>query len=103
MTKHIWKYELNGTDVILELPLKSKILDVQFQKRIDDVVVPVLWAIVDDQWKTTEKRRIKVLLTGNEVRDANHFYDYLKTLQNSAGLVYHVFEVIGPDETKALT
>jgi hypothetical protein len=77
----IYKYILNGTHTVLELPKYSTVLSVQMQ---NDVVT--LWIEISDN-PHTEERTFSIIHTGQNYLKGI----YLGTVQNFR-LVYHIFE-----------
>jgi|LakMenEpi03Aug12_release.lakeMendotaPanAssembly.Ray.scaffolds.fasta_scaffold4123923_1 hypothetical protein len=82
--KKIFKYELQGKDVILKLPLGAEILNVQLQNDR-----PVLWALVDPN-NVEVGRSICIVGTGWDVEDN---MKYINTYMEGY-FVWHVFEII---------
>lgn len=96
----IWKYELNGADNALEMPIDSHVLTVQMQRRPGVPLVtpnmlppsrPVLWALVQPSADKVV-RRFVILGTGHDVPSIVHGSGYVATFQDGV-LVFHVFEV----------
>ena len=81
--KKVFKYELQGKDVILKLPLGAEILNVQLQNDR-----PVLWALVDPN--NVEVDSICIVGTGWDVEDN---MKYINTYMEGY-FVWHVFEII---------
>ena len=82
--KTVFKYELQGKDVILKLPLGAKILNVQLQNDR-----PVLWALVNPENELVD-RSICIVGTGWDVEDN---MEYINTYMEGY-FVWHVFEII---------
>jgi hypothetical protein len=82
--KKVFKYELQGKDVILKLPLGAEILNVQLQNDR-----PVLWALVDPN-NVEVGRSICIVGTGWDVEDN---MKYINTYMEGY-FVWHVFEII---------
>jgi hypothetical protein len=85
--KSIYKYPLEINDnIALDLPKGAKVLSIGNQNNI-----PCLWALVDPA-KPKEKRRFRVLQTGQSVKgDIGTFIGTV--LLNNGHFVIHVFEV----------
>lgn len=87
--REIRKYKLNHADcTYLDLPKDAEILDFQYQG--DDIV---LWALVLSEEKETTKRKFSLIGTGHSIGHPRSVINYLKTLQQDNGLVWHIFEI----------
>lgn len=86
----IYKYPLSFIDTQeIELPTGAQVLTVQVQR--DNLQ---LWALVDPEIETVEKRKFIVIGTGNPINDLINTVVYISTIQIYGGaLVFHVFEV----------
>jgi len=83
--KTIFKYPLTGAfKQTIKMPEGAEILCAQLQNG-----VPTLWAKVNDS-NELKDRVIEVYGTGVEVNEYD--LDYIGTVQDFAGLVWHVFE-----------
>lgn len=81
----IHKYQFNlSPDFEIEMPEKSKVLDVQLQDGI-----PTMWVIVNTDWKK-EKRKFKAYWTGQELNGLDLFRTHIATIQ--LAYVWHIFE-----------
>lgn len=94
MTQAVYKYPMadQGTSEV-SLPVGAKILDFQFQNNGFAGDQLVLWAVVNTEPVGYKVRKFRILATGQ----AYDFKDrkYKKTLQDRAGLVWHIFEILG--------
>ena len=81
----IYKYRLNFDETTISLPCDAKILDIAIQDN-----EPVLWAIVDPE-KSLEHRYIHAFYTGQDLKWPQTL-EYIKTIINTDGLIYHFFE-----------
>lgn len=80
----IWKYNLKyGTNKI-EMPRLSGIISCGIQN--DEIVI---WVLVDQPTPETETRVFDVVFTGEAFEYAHY---YVGTVQDSRGLVYHIFD-----------
>lgn len=86
--KIIYKYLLNRYGIVqdIELPRDAVILHVGTQA--DKVYV---WALIDSDYKTTEKRKLRLYYTGDPIE--NEPLKYIGTCVGGS-LVYHLFEAI---------
>ena len=94
MSQAIYKYPMADTGTAeVSLPVGAKILDFQFQNNGFAGDQLVLWAIVDCNCTEFKVRKFRILATG----ECYDFKDrkYRKTLQDRAGLVWHIFEILG--------
>lgn len=83
----IHKYQLRDIGVnVVAMPPDSVILTAQMQNNI-----PTLWALVDTDAKPWEQRTFFVIGTGMEMPPGSG--DYIGTVQEYNGLVWHVFEI----------
>lgn len=89
MSKTIWKFELDTTDMIgVDMPIGAEILTVQEQYG-----KPCLWALVDAESKK-ENRIFCIHGTGHDV-SSSHAKKYVGTYQLMDGsLIFHVFELV---------
>ena len=82
----ILKYELEEGENQVVAPF-MEILDIQLQGDL-----PVMWALVNTGSKLNRTVDIQMVWTGQEIApDMLKEYQYIKTLQSSDGLVWHVF------------
>ena len=89
MKTEIWKYPLGAICTDLKMPNGSKILTVQIQN--DNAT---LWAIVPTVGTVEQSRRFRLHPTGAGTHEIKG--DYIGTVQQANGLVWHVFEEIHP-------
>lgn len=88
MNKTIWKYTLQPSSLILEIPEGSEILSVESQNN-----KICIWFLVDPSADSVEREFI-VYGTGHAISDAEH-KKYIGSAQLENGmLVFHVFENI---------
>lgn len=81
----IWKFQLKTVAVqAVSMPPDAKILSVQ-----DQYGIPCLWAVLDPDAQTVQ-RCIEIFGTGHEVPTAER--NYIGTVQDADGFVWHVFE-----------
>lgn len=92
----VWKYEFQTTDELLfDIPELAKILTVDMQRS----GVPAIWAQVDTNAPTTE-RKFRVVGTGNELCELYTELDkyvYIGTYQQETPFttfVWHAYEVL---------
>ena len=83
--RQIWKYELPGTDQLVLMPEKAKILSVQVQGSS-----LYLWALVNTK-APKYARRFRVFMTGEDLPYVL-VLDHIGTVHNN-GVTAHVFEV----------
>ncbi len=85
----IFKYRLNVVDrQRVSMPTGAEILSVQFQSGLLH-----LWALVEDQTRTSEDRVFLMFGTGHDTEGEASADRYVGTVQEAArGLVWHVFE-----------
>ncbi len=83
----IWKYKIDGNDVLLSVPRGAKILSLQMQEQ-----VPCIWMLVDHE-NGYESRRFIVHITGSFADIREDVDKYIGTFQNG-WFVGHVFERI---------
>jgi hypothetical protein len=84
--KTIWKFPLAGGQQKhrISMPKGAKVLTAQLQN--NDIT---LWAEVNDN-KEKETRVFEVYGTGHEMNEYD--LDYIGTVQDNSGLVWHVYE-----------
>lgn len=83
----IWKFELEVTDEqSIEMPYGAEILSVQWQR--DKLCV---WAMVSPTTLSKSNRSFVIFGTGHSIPD-NLNAQFLGTVQDNFGLVWHVFE-----------
>ncbi len=88
MNNTIWKFEIKGISVKVEMPVGAEILKADHQ-----LAIPCLWALVSPQ-NETETRLFETHGTGHTIPSPLN-RRYIDTFQLRGGeLVYHVFEVI---------
>lgn len=81
----IWKYQIHGPRVTLEMPEGAKILSLQVQHNI-----PTLWVMVEP-YAAKDSRTFRAVPTGGEF-DAEGL-TYIGTFQmNDGTLVFHILE-----------
>ena len=81
----IWKFELKKERTqLIKMPLKSEIMDIQFQNNN-----LVMWALVDPESEPIEVK-INMYGTGWEIHNTTIKDEYLATVQNG-DLVWHFF------------
>lgn len=85
----IYKYPLSLSVIQqdIDLPLASEILSVQLQ---DGKLQ--LWALVNEDQKTTEKRRICIFNTGEPAKKCSKFLGTVQLREGEDAWVAHVFE-----------
>lgn len=82
----IYKYELQEGANEITAPI-IQVLDIQLQGEL-----PVMWAYVIVDSRLMRTINIQMLWTGMTVtEELLREYEYFKTLQDSSGLVWHVF------------
>lgn len=92
----IYKYPLYFVpEQHVELPIHSEILSVQLQDG-----KPQLWALVEEEQKTTEKRLICMFNTGEEAKKCFRFLATLQVREGEMAWVAHVFEGFTPKNRK---
>ncbi len=88
--KTIWKFELTGTDTVVQMPEDAKVLSAQRQN-----TKICIWAMVDDQAKKVA-RNFVIQATGEWLEgpasDPDVKMVFIDTIQ-VAGFVWHIFEV----------
>ena len=87
MNKKIYKYNLN-VDSVINVTNDYEILDIQYQ---DDKLVA--WLLVDldsNNWKY----KIKFNIYGTGWNCNEKYENYVKTVQDNNGLVWHIFKGI---------
>jgi len=85
----VFKYQLDPTQMEIEMPVGARLLCIQTQKGI-----PCLWAQVNESNQMT-KRYFKTYGTGHDLPDFPG--DYVGTYQLFGGdLVFHVYEISKP-------
>jgi len=87
----IYKYPLKRgeRDIVIEMPVGSKILSVNNQYDY-----PVIWALVDEEIKHTEGRHIVYYLTGEKFEiDSEHIFIGTCLFDNGSFII-HVFEKV---------
>lgn len=90
--KTIWKYFLEIVDMPnLNMPQGAEVVSVQPQAISDDATGIALWAIVDPEAKT-EERRFRIFGTGHPI-PSEFRGKFIGTVQLGQ-LVFHVFEVM---------
>ena len=89
MSKTIWKFTLNTTDVQqVEMPAYSEILCIQTQNE-----TPCIWALIDPENEPV-KRTFEIFGTGHNI-PSNSKRNYIGTYQLMGGsLAFHCFERI---------
>lgn len=89
MNEVIYKFQLYiGRKVDVTMPVGSRILDFQYQ---DEIMC--MWAIIPTGAAKQEVRTFRIVATGEPCDFKDH--EYKKTLQDYAGVVWHIFEVVG--------
>jgi hypothetical protein len=92
MAEAIYKYEMNdhGTTE-LQLPVGARVLDFQYQRSGFGQGL-VCWAIVDTDPTEFKTRKFRTVATGEryDFKDRK----YRKTVQDSEGYVWHIFEIL---------
>lgn len=86
--KTIWKVQLwnqNSNLIKVSLPSKAKFLSVQMQNDL-----PVAWFLVETENAAVE-RHFRIYGTGWPIDEAN--LNYLGTIQDRSGFVWHVMEI----------
>lgn len=87
MTTVIHKYELEVGINTFDLPSINKVLTAQMQ---NDKIV--LWVLLDEKEKGSKPKDFIVVPTGQRMpSELMGSYVYISTVQNSVGLVYHIF------------
>jgi hypothetical protein len=86
----IYKYVMESSEMVLELPLNSKILTAQMQD--NEICIWILRYVNEPK---TEKIKIVALNTGRETNYAFMELNYINTCTSSNGIVWHVFQVYG--------
>jgi len=86
MADVVWKYELRGNVVDVEMPLDARIIHVEAQRE-----VPCIWAVVDPG-RRLETRRFVTVGTGQNVPEGSFHVGTFFML--GGDLVWHVFEVV---------
>lgn len=86
----IYKYQFElATDIEIEMPANSKVLDVQIQQINTDVLKPVMWAIIDTD-QPIVKRKFKAYWTGDQLNGLDLFRTHIATIQDI--YIWHIFE-----------
>lgn len=88
----IYKYPMSEETSEIQMPAGAKILCIQMQNNI-----PTIWALVDETVKL-ETRDFQTVGTGWPLNEAVLEFPFVGTVQDSRGLVWHIFET-----TKAYT
>ncbi len=88
MKKTIWKFEINPSNLSIEMPKKAEILTVQQQNG-----EACIWALVNPD-EEKEERVFEIFGTGHSVPvDMGIERKYINTFQlNGGALVFHLFE-----------
>ena len=89
MQNVVWKYKIESHVETLSVPIGAKFLSCQIQ---DNKIC--VWFLTDMANKNNlEQRVFRTLFTGEPFNTRDN-YEYIGTVQNPLGVVYHVFEVI---------
>ena len=85
----VFKYQIEIDDYVeVEMPIGSRILDVQTQHEC-----PCIWALVDPGLPT-EKRRFRFAGTGHPIKENPSQLIHIGTFQMMQGrLIFHLFEI----------
>lgn len=93
MAKVVHKFSIDkgSSFTAIEIPSGAKILKAGIQGN-----QIVLWAVVESPAELRETRVFSRILTGDHFayNEANHKLDYISTVTDNQGIVYHIFEYV---------
>ena len=85
--KTIYKYQLYGTQTVIEMPVGASILFLQLQD-----TVPTIWALVDQDQDHKVPVTFYTYGTGWDVPESIDARDFVGTYKTPNGYVFHVFK-----------